>query len=229
MLSIILSLIWEPLSSLRAALSCIFGKKPSFNFYNLNPTKLRSRQLTRTPILLLHGNYHNQSAWLSLAKKLKKFHFAGALFTVTLPNGPVTQKDYEIIYKKILEIKHLYNFYGVAIKELHLIGHSRGAFIADSLLHSDFLQDLLPDALKETLQEITLGKVVKLGYARQKIDVDPKNNEFEITGVNDKIFPEKSLLPPTQCRDISCGHLGLIYAKRCHQLIIVWLRPHLDA
>src|SRR5690348_7667527 len=58
------TLLLEPHHAIRAGFHYLTGKKREFHYYGLNPTSLTAEQATKTPILLLHGALHNQSAWL---------------------------------------------------------------------------------------------------------------------------------------------------------------------
>src|ERR1700722_825929 len=115
----------EPLQALRAGVLCPFGWMQAFHFHNLNPHEVAEEHKSLRPILLIHGDYHNQSAWLTLASFLKRENI-GPVYTVNLPNGPITDVDYRILNKKVDEIikKHPQKI------QIDIVGHSRGGDIA---------------------------------------------------------------------------------------------------
>lgn len=99
-----------------------YGKSEDFHFHGLNPKHVVKQE--QPAILFLHGDRHNQSAALPLARYLENANI-GAMFTVNLEyNDENPDAHREKIVKKILKIKKIYNQ-----KELKLIlaGHSKGA------------------------------------------------------------------------------------------------------
>lgn len=113
-------LLGEPVEALLFGLRMPRGETDTFHEYGLNPTELSESQKEYAPALLIHGNYHNQSAWLPLAKYLHDTSYPGPIFTVNLPSGPITDRDYEIINHKCAEIRRLTEI------PIAMIGHSRG-------------------------------------------------------------------------------------------------------
>lgn len=81
--------------------------KKDFDFYGLNPKILSKEQRKENPVLLIHGNYHNPTAWLDLAKKLKE-QYKGPIYTISLPNGDITSHDLDLVNKKMSDIAHQY-------------------------------------------------------------------------------------------------------------------------
>lgn len=58
----------EPLSSIGHGLMSPYGWNTECSYYNLNPSILTSKELDKTPVLLIHGKGDNQSAWFGLAR-----------------------------------------------------------------------------------------------------------------------------------------------------------------
>lgn len=225
---ILSTLFFEPIEQLKACFTYFLGWKRHFNFYNLNPTQITQEQAEKNPILLLHGNLHNQSAWLSLAKALQQANH-GPLYTVNLFHGRLSMRDSEIINAKIEEIKQQYRLYGKEPK-IDLIGHSRGAVMA-------YYMGISPDSWKivggrvirtngEIKQRKEIRKIIRLGYPTTQEDLDifgTNANVFDISGKKDILVRHCSNLPPSQCREIDCGHVGLLYSPAVHEQIIKWL------
>lgn len=211
------TILLEPLQALRATLHWPLNWKKLFDFHNLNPTVITPEQAKQQPILLLHGNYHNQSAWISFAKKLKKANI-GPVYTVNFPHGAITDIDHSIINEAVERIKEQYAQHGVHDVKIHLVGHSRGGMLA----HMTGLSHL----------KQSLGKIIKIGFVINQKELEQmheesphlKNHLYEITGQHDIIISDPSLLPSQQKIEISVGHLRLVYSKDVHHQIIHWLK-----
>lgn len=211
--------IHEPKTNIKAALTFLLGVKKKFNFYNLNPIITESNAV-KNPILLLHGNYHNQSAWLSLAKILQKNNI-GPVFTVNLHNGPVTEKDQWIVDEKVNSIKQQYYHLGRKDVRIHLVGHSRGALLA-------FLYSLDQDNNKKNVIQNwreDIGRIIRMGHPttieeKQILATPLLNSLFDIVATRDKIVTRESSLSDEQKFIINCGHLELLYSKQAHQIVL---------
>lgn len=184
------TLFLEPGASFKAAFLYWKGLKSNFNYYGLNDTK--AQNLTRNPILLIHGSNHNQSAWIPLAQVLQKEGFTA--FTLNLPDSwEVTEKNKQIVTKKIEEI------YKQTGSSVDLIGHSLGGAIID------------------TCSGYGVNRVIKIGMT----GADPKSDRlYEIWGRRDVLVKEPSMLPSTQQKGVDCGHLSLLYHLDVHAEII---------
>ncbi len=214
------TLLLEPWQSLKAALLMPFGMKTHFNFYNLNPRNLTKEQLDKEPILCIHGNLHNQTAWLSLAKSMQSIGL-GPLYTINVPSGEITTKDYEILEMKIKEIKAAYK---KNIK-IHFISHSRGGWLAVSKTWSN----IGPGVERYwSPRSSDIGKVITMGFSlgKQSIQMvekyDPhfKDSLFEIAGTYDVLWTDASVLPASNQYSIDVGHVGLLNSLEAHQTII---------
>ncbi len=211
------TLLVEFWHALKAGLTSPMSWKRHFNFYQMNPTELTPEQLKKHPLLLIHGNYHNQSAWMSLAKKLKSYDL-GPIYTVNVPNGKITYRDYEIVQKKISEINEHYQRFGIHSVKIHIIGHSRGGCLAHHIAW---------EALQKGSEEI--GKIIKIGSGLSPLDKvhmeDPifHTRVYEMMGKYDILENHQSKRPASHLKIIDSGHLGLLYSSQTHQSIIDWL------
>jgi hypothetical protein len=120
----------EPVEAFLFGLKAPLGLAKDFNILGLNPKILTKEQTAYPPLLLLHGNYHNQSAWLPLAEYFKRKGYPGPIFTVNLNSGDLCTGDDKIIANKMKSIKKLYKAQNVSDIKINVIGHSRGAQIA---------------------------------------------------------------------------------------------------
>lgn len=135
--------------------------RKDFNYYHMNPKILTQEELNKQPILLIHGNYHNQSAWISLAKKLQ-LNYLGPVYTVNLPGGVITDKDYEILDEKMEEIKAQYKKSKAGHIKIHVIGHSRGGFLASEMAWVTLKKDQKGNRYWKRSEDI--GKIITIGH-----------------------------------------------------------------
>lgn len=216
------TLLQEPFQVLKAGFTLPANWKKEFNYHGMNPKSLTDAQLKKRPILLIHGNLHNQTAWIELSKKLQRTDL-GPVFTVDLPSGEVTEKDCDIVDKKIQEIKSLYEKRGISGINVDLVGHSRGCYIAHRRAYTDNqngnrIWSLKPD----------MGKVILIGTPLDSTEIDQikgidpnyLNRIYEITGQFDVLVREKSLLPANNHLELKTGHLGLLYSSAMHRRVI---------
>lgn len=225
--SVLGTILVEPWQALKAGILELASWKEPFNFYGMNPQVLTEEHLKQRPLLLIHGNYHSQAAWLSLAKTFQS-HALGPLYTVNLPSGWITQKDYQLIQHKIEEIQAQYQYQHVDRVKIDLIGHSRGAFLAFRIAWTTPSQR---GHRRWQLNE-SISHVIKMGSALSKREinklqsVDPhfQDRLYEIVGTQDILEPKPSLLSPQYQKIIKTGHLKMLTSREAHETILQWLK-----
>ncbi len=226
---IIESILLEPWKVIKAGFLFPIGWKKQFNFHRLNPETLSAEQAKMKPILLIHGNYHNQSAWLSLAKKLKNAH-VGPVYTINLPSGEITDRDCSILQQKITEIKAQYRRHTSEDIQLDIIGHSRGGFLAQETARLLAKQSATTQI---SCQGVLPGKVIALGskigsrdFVRvQSLDAGLSNRLYEINGSYDvSTRTDPSSVLPANERTVPAGHIGLLTSNKAHEQIVQWLK-----
>lgn len=230
------TLLLEFWVALKAAFLMPASWKSHFNFYNMNPLEITEEQSKKRPILLIHGNYHNQSAWLDFAKKLKNSHL-GPVYTVNLPNGDVTKKDFEIVNKKIEQIKNQYAKFNIKDITIDLVGHSRGAYIASKVAMDHFVEqesDIHSVITLGTPQDAELMSIIKRMDNLNRLGGSsiPCPEFYDITGSYDVLCDESSPLDLDHQYIAETGHLGLLYCSQVHQQVIAWLdkkEPRLES
>lgn len=116
----------EPIECLVSGINMIGGFRDDSHAYGLNPQVLTDEQARYPALILIHGNYANQRVWFPLARAFQKLKYPGPVYTVNLPAGEVTEEDFSILKKKMLEINAGYEKKGVLNVPIHLVGHSRG-------------------------------------------------------------------------------------------------------
>ena len=229
-LRILCTLILEPLAIMQASGTYHLGWKKDFHYEGSNPIFITQEQAKKNPILLLHGDLHNQSAWLSLAKKLQTAD-VGAVYTLNLPHHLLTNRDFELINAKIETIKSQYAHQGRTDVKINLVGHSRGAKIAYYLGIDPKAWKIKKGKLILTGQPVALrediGTIIKLGYPTSEWEVQHfgiLKNVYDITGNRDMIVKHPSALPQDHQMIVNAGHLGVLYDDQVQEQIIKWLR-----
>lgn len=220
------TVLQEPWESIKAGFLCLANWKSHFNFYNMNPTTLTEEQLKKQPILLIHGNYHNQSGWLSLAKHLEASKL-GPVFTANTLHGDISDADYDIIQRKIDEIKAQYHQHNIRNVKINVVGHSRGGCIA----HQMAWTTLMEDGKRYWTRSEDIGKVIKIGsilaqeeiVSIEKCDPNFRERVYEITGKYDILSNAQSSLPANRKVTVPSGHLGLLSSPETPQHVIQWL------
>jgi len=114
-------LLIEPWELAKTLIRYPLGMRESCHLFGLNPTELSEAQKSHRPVLLIHGNHDNQSAWLSLARSFNDF----ALYTVNVPSGRISEEDKRIVGAKICEIQAMH-----PDQKIDIVGHSRGGGVA---------------------------------------------------------------------------------------------------
>lgn len=77
-----------------------------------------------TPVLLLHGLFHNRACWLWTRFRLRRRGFK-SLHAINLPPWYDVERLTERVSKKVDELRH-----ATGIDKIHLVGHSMGGMVA---------------------------------------------------------------------------------------------------
>jgi hypothetical protein len=229
----------EPLCAVKAAVQMPFGLKKHFNFYQMNPKHLTETQLTQNPTLFIHGNLDNQRAWLAFGKRFKKENI-GPVFTVNLPSGGFTCKDKDILERKWSEITDLYLKKDQTDFKIHVIGHSRGTFLATLMglpaaswkIENDDVK--LYDVGVGLCPRERIGKIIHLGNYVSEWETECArmfgltNHLHEINGSRDLLIEaETSRLSEERTFTVDCGHLELPSHRQVIDQAIQWIQSDL--
>lgn len=232
-------------SMLRLAPGMLVGRfKKHFNYYGLNPKSITTKQAEHPPMLLIHGNYTNQSNWLHWAKKLRK-DYPGPVFTVNLPSGHWSNVDRNRIDDKIAEIQSLYKERGINAVKTHLVGHSRGGALA---YYSSLKQDQwhINDNEKnyanmhyakdvKYFHEIQfrddIDQVIILGSSSFKKGTFPQvSNKFHAVQSTNDFFLGRDTRTLQEVADnpddlvvTSATHCSLIHDKNVYRQVLSWI------
>lgn len=190
--NVVCSLSAEPAEAIYFGFKMMQGMGKNLHKFGLNPTEITESQAKYQPVLLLHGNLHNQSAWLPLAEFLYHKKYQGPVFTVNLPSLEITEADYEIINNKVYEIMDLYARQNEFDVKITVIGHSRGALLAD-----DYYE-----------KSLIINKAIIMGNPGMASSYDHKSyGRFFISGRKDILC---KVSDDTRGTLVDAGHLGLI-------------------
>lgn len=214
----------------------------SLYFINLekrNPKIIEGNH--QQPILLIHGLYHNSSAWIAYKKCLQDAN-TGPVFTINLANSRASIETHaQKVKKMVAEIQRV-----TGRQDIMLVGHSMGGLVA-----SKFALDLATKETKVT-DVITIGSPLKgsptakyIGFGKsvkemQKNSVYMKDlstrickqrniHFFHIASRTDELVPATSALLTENVRAkhlllSNVGHAGLLYSKRVINPIIEYYK-----
>lgn len=229
------TLLTEFPMAIRTGMENLFhGCSDTPHFSGINPSQLTSEQLKYSPVLFIHGNYHNPSGCTALAQALKEAHNP-ALFTVSLNHGIITEEDEARVAKRVQEIQDLYAAQGVENVKVDLIGHSRGAAVANAFAKLDW--DWQRWDYREPGDTIswreTVGKVILLGFHHIGLNLEAFQGKYhEINGRYEALMRrevtadaiEQEALHSSYRKVVPEGHLGLLFHPETHDQIIEWLQ-----
>ena len=206
----------EPVDSIVAGIRMSRGEQTAFHEYCVNPITLSPEQASKPPVLLLHGDQHNQSAFIPMLAYLYQKKYAGPIFTVNIPSVEDQAIRHKAIDNKLRDIDNLYRKQGVVKRDNEdhirciIIGHSWGADEAVNLEERDTTprQLILIGACKHSKREQPQV------YINAKMDL-----------VLNLLPDEKDdVIPKGEIININSGHLGLIShpitLKKCHEILI---------
>ncbi|MBS0621767.1 MAG: alpha/beta hydrolase [Verrucomicrobia bacterium] len=123
----IAAVLKELKSFVRAAFHLYQGRGRPFAKYGVNPKRLTPAQLQQRPVILIHGQGHNQSAWIDLAALLEESEEVGPLFTF---NYSGVDEGLLRLRIRMAQVAAKYHDEGVEEVEFILVGHSLGAIVA---------------------------------------------------------------------------------------------------
>lgn len=190
------------------------GGSNNFHEYGANPRVLTQAESKLPPVLLLHGDQHDPTAFEPLLANLRSRGYLGPVFTAySLPDEDLMPmlfltepKRQKPIKEKLKEIDALYRQYGVVPHpgDAHIrcviIGHSSGA---DSAV-------LLEDSSVDTTQNI----MILLGACKHSKRNQPELYTY-VEACPDLILnllPEDqdNIMPNGEVIILPTGHLGLL-------------------
>ncbi len=207
----------------------------------LNRIASNSKDRDKAPILLIHGLYHNNTAWLYIKHRLAQ---AGFTNLHTLSYNSFTTSYPELVKRAREEINRLHDDYGY--RKVTIIGHSLGGLITCGALSS-------PETKDKCRAMITLGTPyrgsflanIAIGHLgrslhpksaifsqRQKVAVPDHIPALVLySPVDEMVQPWSSLLPEKadiraqlvirQCR--AMGHVAMLFSPQVSELITDFL------
>jgi hypothetical protein len=206
----------EPAHAIASILRMYRGQTKNFHEYNANPRVLTKEQARMWPVLLLHGDKHNQSAFIPMLDYFYKKGYSGPIFTVNIPSVKEKKQRQAALDEKLDAIDALYKAHGVfpVQAEPHLrcliIGHSRGA----------------DEAVEMEGRDPTKRPLILMGALKHSTRQQP---QVYINAVEDEVLHLPSqemdgIKPVGEIIEVNTGHLGLLshpdVLKKCYEVIV---------
>lgn len=82
-----------------------------------------------TPVLLLHGMFHNRACWLATEYRLRRAGF-GAILSINLPPWEDLESHVDRVAAAVAELRQ-----ETGSEQVDIVGHSMGGIVARSYLH----------------------------------------------------------------------------------------------
>jgi len=184
----------------------------------LNPIHLTEQQASKTPTILLHGDFHNATAFHSLSERLRE-HGVGPLYVIEYSNleEGIAQLD-----TLIGQIRTHYHRWDVQDVRVNLVGHSMGGIVATEYMRRS------PEKVGKV---ITVGSRLKpvgsltFAYRRSRHAIAHLHgwlNEnhhlplYNIAAGRDWLVPKEAALATCPTRHTvvhGTSHLSVLYAK----------------
>ncbi len=190
----------------------------------LNPSHLSEHQSTKTPTILLHGDFHNATAFYSLSERLRE-HNVGPLYVIEYSN----LEDGLIKIQAIIDtIRAQYGRWDVPDVRVNLVGHSKGGIVAAEFMRRS------PEQVDKV---ITVGSRIKpvglLTFAYKKsrhalaglhgwLNANHHLPLYNIAAGRDWLVPQEAVLAGCPSRHTivhGTSHLSVLYAKETIQRI----------
>jgi pimeloyl-ACP methyl ester carboxylesterase len=93
-----------------------------------SPKEKVAKSSSDTPIIFLHGLFHNRACWFWTKYRLRRQGFR-ALYSLNLPFWRDVEILTERVARKVDELRHT-----MGIEKVHLVGHSMGGIVARNYL-----------------------------------------------------------------------------------------------
>lgn len=218
------------------------GLKEPFRWHGLNPTQLDKNEARKPAILFLHGQGHNQSGVIPLAKKLQKANIS-PVFTLNLTYNEKKPELHENqLIQRISEIKELYKKNGQKNLQLILVGHSRGGIEALNYI-----------CCKGPQKNVTVKCLITIAVRMEEVPTKWRNCSTQVIELIRSFSKEKH-----KYRDLlyhvasdkdwrvpldaalynkdkghyhivkNRSHMGILYAKETHDKVIEYIRKNYD-
>ncbi len=205
------------------------------------PRKHSSHSKNPRPILLLHGIFHNRSAFISLKHRMQKEGWDNIhTFNYSTTRGNVLQMV-EMLAKKVQEILDT-----TSASQIDIVAHSLGGLVARTFMS-------LGEGRGKVNKLITLGtphqgthlSIFTKGFARAALDGDLKVNSYLIKLLSSTALPRGSELvsiyspfdwtispgengaavgvPESSIKNVRLdyvGHAGLLYSNEAFEAIV---------
>ncbi len=151
----------------------------------------------QTPIILLHGLFHNRACWLWIAYRLRQMGLT-SIYTLNLPPWKDLETLTERVAQKVDALRH-----AGGSDQVHLVGHSMGGIIARNYLQ------LRGGAGK-------VGRCIFLGTPNQGSKLAP----FAVSGLGKLLLPGSDFLQHLESAPLPFGTEFISLSSRHDNLVI---------
>ncbi|MCB1135190.1 MAG: hypothetical protein KDK78_02875 [Chlamydiia bacterium] len=214
------------------------GATPLVKAWGVNPQCLSQEQLSKRPVIFLHGCFANQGCWRPLLKDLSKAPL-GPFFSF---NYSGIEQGLDRLQQTLEQVQQLYTRHGVPEVEVDLVGHSLGAITSAyyALLHTHALppglriRRVISVAGRLRIQETSWdfpyrdirGFIDQIheSYIEGEHDLDL----HVVAGSADRLVPIESVCihdDPTRTLVVpNRGHLAVLYSSAFGEKLLEWLK-----
>lgn len=216
------------------------GKVHPYQFHGLNPETLTDEESKKPAILFLHGQGHNQSGALPLAKELNSANIS-PVFTLNLYYDEKNPQTHEqLLRKRIHEIQTLYHEKGKQKVDLILVGHSRGGIEAlNYICHEPPQKNLRIKAVITIASRLAdvpsslRGCPSRIKSLIQKIMKEKHKHHpilYHVVSNKDWVVPLEAAISNKDnghCHIVTNrSHMAILYAKETHDKVIEYIRQN---
>ena len=219
----------ELFSCLKDEYNRFWDTKKDYKEFGVNPLFLSKELAEKRAILLLHGKGGNEGQMRELARYINNSQKLGPVFTLNLNSGEMTMEDTPLVEDKLDSIRKLYSEHGKSMK-FDIVGYSRGAEYAHYIaLKKDsweirngfcYYKQGAIDSWREEF-----GKMIRIGSVlleTEKTALNPSmlSAIYEVTGEDDILMPQRSLMEKEHQFHIKSGHVGLMQSDQCFEWVV---------
>lgn len=188
-----------------------------------------------TPVILLHGLFHNRSCWMWTRYWLKQAGFH-SVYAINLPPWKDVESLTERVTKKVDALRH-----SAGIDKVHLVGHSMGGIIARNYLQirggADRVDRLVMLGTPNGGSKLAALALSPLAASLmpgsnllQRLDAAAMPSDAKIRAIYSRhdniVLPyDNSLLQGADNVELSdIGHTSLLYHPKAFQAVVEGLR-----
>lgn len=203
-------------------------------FLFLGRLPLLKKNRDHRPVLMVHGLYHNSTAWLLMKQRLNYYGFDDLR---TWQYNSFTASYPELVLELRREIRKIYEA-GNCERKVTLIGHSLGGLLISGATHDPQIRDMVNGLITlgtpfkgSILAMVAPGRLGRSLYPESTIFKGEKSITFPkgikktaiISPTDEMVLPWKNLEPdPGEWDIVRCramGHVAMLYSKSISRIV----------